>query len=138
MSFQFSRQRFAQFERDDAGSATIEFVLWFPLFMMAFLLTFDTTMMFVAETNAIRITQDGNRLASIGRLSGTAETEEYIESKLRSVSPNVNATTTISSLGVIRSVVQIPASDVGTMGGFTAFNDLTLTIAAEHLKEDFN
>ena len=137
MSFHLSRQRFAQFEQDDAGSATIEAVLWFPLFMLAFLLTFDTTMMFVAETNAVRITQDGNRLASIGRLSGTAETEEYIESRLQSVSPNASATTTISSLGVIRSVVRIPASDVGTVGGFTAFNDLTLTISAEHLKEDF-
>jgi hypothetical protein len=94
-------------------------------------------MMFKAETDAVRVVQDANRLASIGRLATPADTEAYIEDSLNNMSPNANVTTTISSVGVIQTIVEIPASDVGQIGKFAAFRDLTLTVSAEHLKEDF-
>lgn len=131
------RRRAFRLLKSESGSATVEAVLWFPLFMLAFFLTFDTAMMFVAETEAVRVVQDGNRLASIGRLSTASDTETYIENTLQSRIPNATATTTIDGSGVIRTVLQFPASDVGKIGGFTAFTGLTLTVSAEHLKEDY-
>ncbi len=136
MSILFAK-RSADFLNSEDGTATVESVLWFPIFMVVFFLAFDTSMMFAAETEAVRVVQDANRLASIGRLATESDIETYVENTLSDLSPNANATTTISSVGVIRTVVQIPASDVGKIGVFEAFQDLTLTVSAEHLKEDF-
>ena len=131
------QKRICRFLKSKDGSATVESVLWFPVFMLVFFLAFDTAMMFKAETDAVRVVQDANRLASIGRLATPADTEAYIEDSLNNMSPNANVTTTISSVGVIQTIVEIPASDVGQIGKFAAFRDLTLTVSAEHLKEDF-
>lgn len=130
-------KRFPEFLNSEDGTATVESVLWFPIFMVVFFLAFDTSMMFAAETEAVRVVQDANRLASIGRLDTESDIETYVENSLSALSPNAIATTTISSVGVIRTTVRIPASDVGKIGAFEAFKDLTLTISAEHLKEDF-
>lgn len=131
------RKRSSEFSEVEDGTATVEAVLWFPIFILVFFLAFDTAMMFKAETDAIRVVQDANRLASIGRLATTADTEAYIENRLNKLSPNANATTTINAVGVIQTNVEIPASDVGQIGKFKAFRDLILTVSAEHLKEDF-
>ena len=119
------------------GTATVESLLWFVMFMGVFFLTFDSAMMFKADTDVVRIAQDANRLASIGRLATAADTEAYVENRLSSRLPNANATTTINSVGVIRTIVEFPASDVGKIGWYAAFRDLTLIVSADHLKEDF-
>lgn len=126
-----------KFLKSEDGTATVESLLWFMAFMLVFFLTFDSAMMFKAQTDVVRITQDANRLASIGRLVTAADTEAYVENRLSDRLPNADATTTINSFGVIRTVVEIPTSDVGQIGWFAAFRDLTLTVSAEHLKEDF-
>lgn len=120
------------------GSATIEVVMWLPVFLLVFSLAFDVAIMFVAESEAVRVVQDANRLTSIGRLESASDTETFIETNLQHLSTNVAATSTVNSSGVLRSVVTFPSTDLQTIGRFPGLNSVQITVAAEHLIEDFN
>ena len=125
-----------RFDAED-GTATIEAVLWLPLFLFGFTLAFDAAVMFTAETEALRVVQNANRLASISRLDDAAATETYVETTLNGLSPNATATSTISVSGVIQTAVTIPASDLGILGFFPQLADINLSVSADHMLEDF-
>lgn len=131
--FNKSKRRLA---RED-GSATIEAVLWLPFFLLVFALTFDTAVLFFAETEAMRVVQDANRLASIGRLDDVTATETFVETALNTLSPNVDATSSVSASGVISTVVTIPSSDLAMFGIFSQLREVTLSVSADHMLEDF-
>ena len=50
-----------RFKRDKTGSATIEAVLWLPLFFAAFGLMTDAAMVFNGHSRVMRVIQDANR-----------------------------------------------------------------------------
>ena len=50
-----------KFLRDEAGGATVEACLWIPFFLSFFVLILDAAFIFLQETDAQRIVQDGNR-----------------------------------------------------------------------------
>lgn len=112
--------------------------MWLPVFLLVFSLAFDVAIMFVAETEAVRVVQDANRLASIGRLETAADTEAFIEANLQHLSTNVAATSTVNGSGVMRSIVTFPSYDLQTIANFPGLNSVQITVAAEHLIEDFN
>jgi len=125
-----------RFARDDAGGATVEFVIWLPMVLMAFGLTVDVSMIFHSQSQVLRIIQDANRNASIGRLRTSAEAEDYIETRLHGASAKANATSSITA-GVISTTVTYPARDFQILGFFKQFNDLRITVNSEHLIEDW-
>mgnify|MGYP001824114864 CR=1 FL=1 len=125
-----------RFARDDSGNATVEFVIWLPMVLLAFGLTVDVSMIFHSQNQVLRIVQDANRNASIGRLSTPADAENYIESRLQKASASADATSSITA-GVIHTTVTYPARDFQVLGFFKQFNDLTITVNAEHLIEDW-
>jgi len=125
-----------RFARDDAGGATVEFVIWLPMVLMAFGLTVDVSMIFHSQSQVLRIIQDANRNASIGRLRTSAEAEDYIETRLQGASAKANATSSITA-GVISTTVTYPARDFQILGFFKQFNDLRITVNSEHLIEDW-
>ncbi len=123
----------AWWRRDD-GSATIEAVLWMPFFLAAFTFVVDGTMIFHNHSQILRVVQDANRGLSVGRYDTEAETETEIEARLASVSPNTNATTSISA-GVIRTTVTVPAADLDVIGMFAGLAAPTLTLTTQHFLE---
>lgn len=125
-----------RFFRNESGSATVEFVLWMPMIFAVFILAADVSMIFYSQTEVLRITQDANRNASIGRLAQTADVESYIESRLQGLSPTANAQSAIVA-GVISTTVTYPAKDFEVIGLFSAFNSLSMTVHAEHLIENW-
>lgn len=125
-----------RFARDTSGSATVEFVIWLPMLVLAFGLTVDVSMIFHSQSQVLRIVQDANRNASIGRLRTTAETESYVETRLHNASASADATSTITA-GVITTSVTYPARDFQILGFFSQFNDLQITVNSEHLIEDW-
>ena len=86
-----------RFTRADDGSATVEFVIWLPMVLLAFGLTVDVSMIFHSQSQVLRVIQDANRNASIGRLRTSAEAEDYIETRLHGASATANATSSITA-----------------------------------------
>ncbi len=130
------KQLFHRFSRDESGTATVEFVLWLPMVLLAFGLTVDVSMIFHSQSQVLRIVQDANRNASIGRLRTPAETEDYVETRLHNATGGAHATSTINA-GVISTTVTYPARDFQIVGFFSQFNDLQITVNSEHLLEDW-
>lgn len=130
------KQLFHRFSRDESGTATVEFVLWLPMVLLAFGLTVDVSMIFHSQSQVLRIVQDANRNASIGRLRTPGETEDYVEARLQQASAGAHATSSINA-GVITTTVTYPARDFQIVGFFSQFNDLQITVNSEHLLEDW-
>lgn len=59
-----------RFRRDERGSATIEAVLWLPMFVIFFVMIADVSLVFFRQTEVMRVVQDGNRALSVGRFGG--------------------------------------------------------------------
>lgn len=125
---------FRRFLRAEDGTATIEAVLWLPVFFAFFALLVDVSMIFHGQNQVLRVTQDANRSLSLGRLASLDETEALIESRLREFAPNANAITTVSS-GLITTSVAVPVADLEILGLFGALSAATLTVSAQHLIE---
>lgn len=125
-----------RFARDTSGNATVEFVIWLPMVLLAFGLTIDVSMIFHSQSQVLRIVQDANRNASIGRFRTSGEAEDDIESRLQNTSASAEATSSITA-GVITTTVTYPARDFQILGFFKQFNDLEITVNSEHLIENW-
>lgn len=116
------------------GAATVETILWFPLFMVVFGLMLDVAMMFHGQAKVLMVVQEGNREYSIGRIADEAATETYIQNQLAQLNIQANATT-VEVAGVARSSVTVPFTELQVLGYFSAFDNLTVTVSAEHMIE---
>lgn len=58
------RQRLSSFPRAETGSATVEFTLWVPAFLVILLLGADATASFTRQSNFLNISQDTARIVS--------------------------------------------------------------------------
>jgi Flp pilus assembly protein TadG len=125
---------FRRFAKNEDGSATIEAVLWLPMFFAFFALLVDVSLIFHGQSQVLRITQDANRSLSLGRIDSATDTELFIESRLADYTPNAQAVTTVDN-GLITTSVAVPISDLEILGLFGALSNATLTIWAEHLVE---
>ena len=124
----------ADFRKDERGSATLEAVLWLPVFISFMVLAADASFIFFGQNQAYRVVQDANRNLSIGRLQSEEEVVDYVVERLASISPNATVTAVIDG-GIIASVAKIPVTDLMATSFFSAFLDLELTVGARHFVE---
>ncbi|MBC7144151.1 MAG: hypothetical protein H5U24_01965 [Thioclava marina] len=68
--------------RDEEGSATIEGLLWLPLFVGLMGITVDVSMVFNAHARIKGVLEDVDRAYSVGRLESTAQVEERVAALL--------------------------------------------------------
>lgn len=118
------------------GTATVETVLWFPLFIAVFGLMLDVAMIFHGQAKVLRVAQEGNREYSIGRLTTPADAETFIEAQLAQLNIQATATTT-ETAGVAHTIVTVPASELQVLGYFSVFAGLQLYISADHMIENW-
>lgn len=124
------------FRRREDGSATVESVLWMPVFIAFLILAADASFVFFGQNRAYRIVQDTNRSLSVGRLKDENEVVDRIRSELAGIAPNAEVSAIIDDVeGTITSVARIPASDLTATQFFTAFTDVKLTVGARHFVE---
>lgn len=126
----------AGFLRREDGTATVEAVLWFPIFIAVFGLMVDAAMIFHGQAKVLRVIQDGNRNFSIGRLTNEAETETYIENVLADLNITATAETT-ETAGVAYTVVTVQAAQLQILGYFSALTNLEIRVGAEHMIENW-
>ncbi len=120
--------------KNEEGTATVEFVIIFPIFLLLLALIADASLIFFGQANALRAVQDANRSFSVGRYTTEGETESSIEAALSNFSSNAVATSTVSN-GSITSSVSFPAADLTSLGLITQLVDFSLNVTSEHLVE---
>jgi Flp pilus assembly protein TadG len=121
------------FSRNENGGATVEFVLWVPVFVFVLCLVADASLIFGGQAQVLRIVQDSNRAVSIGRFRTTDEAKAYIESRIGQITPNAEVTVTIAS-GIVRTVVDMPASDL-TATSLSILDTIDVAVVSEQLLE---
>lgn len=125
------RDRFA----DERGSATIENVIWLPVFLLFFAIIVDGTMIFSNRSMILRVVQDANRGFALGRLKTETATQDYVYNRIKAVSPTASVKSTDSG-GTITTQVTAPASDFDAIGLFGVFASVNLSVRAQQLTED--
>lgn len=127
-----------RFMADERGVATIESLLWFPLFVYLLVLITDVSFIFYGKAQALRIVQDGNRAYSLrypGVLDDT-QAENHIKAGLRRyvTSPDVR-TSFDNATGLITTVATLRAGDLMAVGSIPGFGDFEIEIVAQHFQE---
>ena len=128
---------FSRFRDDERGVATVESLLWMPLFFYLFILITDVSFIFYGKAQALRIVQDGNRAYSVNGFPNNAAAGAYIQGQLRQFAPNATATTSIiSPVGVISTTATIPANDLMAVGAIPQFVGLVVNVTAQQYQEN--
>jgi len=120
---------------DESGSASIEAVIWMPVFILLIAIVFDASMIFMNRAHILRAVQDANRAYAVGRLDSTDATEDAIRQGAARFGAAVEVTSSRAG-DIIESVVTVPAGSLSAVGLFQPFSGLTLTVYAHHLVEE--
>lgn len=128
------KSRFADFLKESDGSATIEFVLWLPILTGIIALSADTALFFAMKSQVVRIVQDANRAASIGRLIDEAATEAFILDQLGDYALVATVQVTIAN-SMVSTTVSIPTGEITATELLPALSVDTMTVNGQHLLE---
>jgi Flp pilus assembly protein TadG len=120
--------------RRNDGSATIETVLWMPVYVFFLSLVFDSSFIFFNKTQVLRAVQDANRAYSVGRFKTLEETEDAIRNVVAAIGGNPEVDSTVNN-GVISSMVRIRAGDLGGIGLIRTLADVPITVTGHHVVE---
>jgi Flp pilus assembly protein TadG len=122
-----------RFRRED-GAVTVAAVLWIPFFVILMTMLADAAMIFYGQARALSVAQDANRSLSVGKFSSYGETEDWVELALNKISPHATATTTSEDY-LIRTVINMPASDLAAVGFFSSLTSFRVQVVAQMVKE---
>ena len=61
--------KMSRFLRDEGGSATIEFVLWVPVFVVLLVATTDATILYLSHTEMWNVSRDIARRIAVGDIT---------------------------------------------------------------------
>jgi len=124
-----------RFAQQQDGTATVEGVLWLPLFIMFFCLAVDVSLVFFGQNQMHHVVQDANRAMSVGRLKTEAEVEDYIRTKLAALSEDIEVETVEVEPGRVQSTVRIQASDLMATRFTTPLIGAKVSARSSHLIE---
>ena len=130
-------QSFRKFRDDETGTATIESLLWMPIFFFLFVLITNASFIFYGKAQALKIIQDGNRTFAVGRITDADDAKDAIEVKLVKLANGqpVEILMDVTD-GVITTTATISAIDLMPVKVATNFTNLRITINSAHFKED--
>ena len=134
MVVQRVRRSLQSFRRMQDGAATIEAVLWTPVFLLLFGMVTDTSTVFGRQAEILRIIQDSNRSLAVGAFQSVQQAEDYVIKKVSVFSGNTTVDVAIVD-GIISTSVSVPAADLTSTGLFDAINTLTITVGASQMSE---
>lgn len=113
---------------DEDGTATVEFVLWVPVFFLILALVVDASMIFLSHANMWSVARDATRRISVREMTG-AEAQTYVADKLGFLSGAV--VVTIDDVGPDVSVnIAAPISEMDMFGilGFVSSQNLNARV----------
>ena len=131
------KQKLQQYWKDDSGTATIEAVLWVPIFFVIFCLIADASFLFHHQANLTRVVHDANRQYSIGRLNTAADAEAFVTARLGDAATDPDTVVdTWQSGGIIYTSLQVEVGYFLATGLFAPLNDVTLVVQSQHVMEN--
>ena len=124
----------SQFLRDERGSATIEFVLWVPIFVIILVATTDATILYLHHTEMWNVSRDVARRVAVGDMTeagaaAVVQNEMYLYSDAYTV-----AVSNPAALDVTISI-QTAVSDASVFGFFGPVMDRYLTATVTMRRE---
>lgn len=129
-----SPRLFVAFRRDEAGTATVESLLWLLLLFFLVVLVVNASFIFYSRAQAMQILQDANRAFSTGRLQDEAATEAYLLTRLASLAPSVQVDTSLNG-GIITSVAKLPITELVAVQAVNYFTSGDTYVQSQHLIE---
>ncbi len=131
--------RFSSFFRQDTGAISVEGVLWLPIYGVFFALIVDVSLMFNGQSQARRIIQDVNRLASTGYLGDdAADIEQASEARALASLSHLSAAAEVETTvvdNIVSIVATIPGSDLQATGFLSILSDIQIVVSAYHMVE---
>ena len=125
--------RSSRFVRREDGAATIEAILWLPMFFYILALSVDVTMVFHGYSRVIRAVVDVNRGLSVGRITSIDEGKTKIKSILSNYK-NVSADIAIVD-GVVVTNVAVPVSSMVVLGAVTPMMNKYIQVKTQQYVE---
>lgn len=140
---------FIRFRDDERGVATIESLLWMPLFFFLFILIVDISLVFYGKSEVLRFVQNENRTLSVwvGTEADWEAEEAAAEARLRARivslmrNPRPNELTSITVViekdgnNVINTTVSAPGRPMMALGTLPNFSATRIDVRAQHYKE---
>ena len=113
----FRWPRVSQFLRDEHGSATIEFVLWVPIFVVILVAATDATILYLHHTEMWNVSRDVARRVAVGDITeadaaAVVQNEMFLYSRAYTV-----ATSDPADLDV-RIMIRTSVADASVFGFF--------------------
>lgn len=121
-----------KFRAREDGSSTIEFVMWMPLLAFILFLVVDTSLVFVGQTNLLKVTADVSRQLSVGALNDT-EVDAYFEA--RGYDPGQVTAKVERSGKTVRINSSLPVSTLEITGIYSSLGYKTVSASAAQLDE---
>lgn len=127
-------RRLGAFKKANDGSATVEAVIWLPLFLFILGLAVDTSMTFHAHSRVLKVVQDVNRAYSVGRIETVEEAETMVSALLPDFSNAMIVESNVVN-GIIDTRVQVPLSDIVILGVVPSWSNLAITVTSYQYAE---
>ena len=109
------RERILRLTRDERGAATIEFVLWVPVFIFLLIATTDAVVLYLSHTEMWNVSRDIARRVAVGDIT-EAEAVEEVQKQLFLANGAYTVTTSVD-----RDVVVEISTNVGDASVFGVF-----------------
>ncbi len=113
----FRWPRVSQFLRDEHGSATIEFVLWVPIFVVILVAATDATVLYLHHTEMWNVSRDVARRVAVGDMT-EADAYTAVENEMFLYSRAYTVATSNSTDLDVQIMIQTQISDASVFGFF--------------------
>ncbi len=121
--------------RDESGAATIEAILWLPMFFYILALSVDVTMVFHSYSRIIRAVEDVNRGLSVGRIKTIDEGKQRIAAALSNYK-GVQSDIKITNDNVIVTNVSVPVTSLAFLGAVRPMMDKNVMVTTQQYREN--
>ncbi len=103
--------------RDERGSATIEFVLWVPVFVFLLVATTDATILYLHHTEMWNVSRDVARRVAVGDMT-ESEAANVVQNEMFLYSSAYTVATSDPTSLDVQIVIQTLISDASVFGFF--------------------
>ncbi len=121
-----------RFIRDQTGTATIEFVLWVPLYVILLVAVTDASILYLTHTEMWNAARDSARRISVGAMAAADAPDRAREKLLLS---GRSYTVAASDAGPVMVEISVNVGDASIFGFFKPVLGRELTARVEMWKE---
>ncbi len=121
-----------RFIRDQTGTATIEFVLWVPLYVITLVAVTDASILYLTHTEMWNAARDSARRISVGAMAAADAPDRAKEKLLLS---GRTYTLAASDAGLVVVQISVNVGDASVFGFFEPVLGRQLNARVEMMKE---